>query len=179
MKEIQEKLKSWRINRNMQNNTFIVDVEASNIIEECAEFLRAKNDNERIDALCDISVFSINSLHYLNSYCKGIRVYYRNHNYTIFDILENISKFEKQNKNDLISLLDEIITFSCVITENMGYNYKECMLETIKEISSRKQDATQKKEWEQNGVSGKWQKDKSQDKRTLYKADYEKCKIRR
>ena len=59
---------------------------------------------------------------------------------------------------------------------NMGYNPYKCMIETFKEISSRKQDPVQAEEWKTK-VSGKWMKDKNQDPATIYKADYESCKI--
>ena len=64
------------------------------------------------------------------------------------------------------------------LIDYMGYDYLKCLDETIKEISSRKQDPNQKRDWELNGVSGKWQKDLNQDKSTLYKADYNSCKKR-
>ena len=68
------------------------------------------------------------------------------------------------------------IVFSINSIAQLGYNPKECMDETIMEISSRIQDPAQYEEWNANGKSGKWKKFKDQDKNTLYKANYKKCK---
>jgi hypothetical protein len=74
-------------------------------------------------------------------------------------------------------VLKKIIWACKVNIEHLGYDFECVMNETIKEISSRQQDPEQKKRWKKNGSNGeKWQKDKSQDKNTLYKADYSKCK---
>lgn len=81
------------------------------------------------------------------------------------------------NKNNTIDAICDIQVFSINETANMGYNPKETMLETIKEINSREQDPKQKEEWAKNGANGKWQKDVLQDKNTLYVADYSKCKL--
>lgn len=76
-----------------------------------------------------------------------------------------------------IDTINDISVFSINENENMGYDYDECMSETIMEISSRKQDPEQKIEWDLNGASGKWQKDKNQNKDELYVAKYELCKF--
>ena len=59
----------------------------------------------------------------------------------------------------------------------MGYDNDKCMDETVKEISSRKQDPIQQELWFKSGYDGtKWMKDLNQDPSTLYKADYNKGK---
>lgn len=81
------------------------------------------------------------------------------------------------NENLVVDSICDIKVFSINELGTMKYNAKKCMKETIKEISSRVQDKDQKENWLKNGVVGKWQKDNSQDKETLYVADYSKCKL--
>ena len=68
------------------------------------------------------------------------------------------------------------IVFAVNAIEQLGYNARECIDETIKEINSRKQDPIQAREWHNNKPEGKWLKDKQQDSETLYTADYASCK---
>lgn len=75
--------------------------------------------------------------------------------------------------NDLIAALDGLIT-------QHKYNPELTLKQTVKEITSRKQDPNQADAWSKNPNLQnieKWQKDKSQDPSTLYKADYSTCKI--
>lgn len=81
------------------------------------------------------------------------------------------------NENLVVDTICDIKVFSINELGTMKYNGKKCMKETIKEISSRNQDEDQKENWLKNGAVGKWQKDSSQDKDTLYVADYSKCKL--
>lgn len=74
-----------------------------------------------------------------------------------------------------IDCIQDIQVFSINETEQMGYDNLKCNDEVFKEINSRRQCPTQAVEWEINGVDGKWQKDKNQDKSTLYTADYSIC----
>lgn len=81
------------------------------------------------------------------------------------------------NENLVVDTICDIKVFSINELGTMKYNGKKCMKETIKEISSREQDKDQKENWFKNGAVGKWQKDSSQDKDTLYVANYSKCKL--
>ena len=81
------------------------------------------------------------------------------------------------NENLVVDSICDIKVFSINELGTMKYNGKKCMKETIKEIDSRVQDPLQKEDWAKNGAVGKWQKDSSQDKDTLYVADYSKCKL--
>ena len=81
------------------------------------------------------------------------------------------------NENLIVDTICDIKVFSINELGTMKYNGKKCMKETIKEISSREQDKDQKENWLKNGAVGKWQKDSSQDKDTLYVANYSKCKL--
>lgn len=81
------------------------------------------------------------------------------------------------NENLVVDTICDIKVFSINELGTMKYNGKKCMKETIKEISSREQDQTQKQEWAKNGASGKWLKSQEQSKDTLYIANYSKCKL--
>lgn len=81
------------------------------------------------------------------------------------------------NEIRVVDTICDIQVFSINELGTMKYYPKKCMLETIKEVSSRLQDPKQKEEWAKNEASGKWQKWAEQPKETLYIANYEKCKI--
>ena len=61
-------------------------------------------------------------------------------------------------------------------TEQLGYDAKKCMYETIAEISSRIQDPIQARKWQENKPEGKWLKFREQDPETLYEANYDRCR---
>ena len=71
----------------------------------------------------------------------------------------------------------DIVVFSENFIEANGYNSNKVSEEVFKEISCRKQDPKQKKEWKISGAKGKWQKDLKQPKEELYEADFSKCKL--
>lgn len=81
------------------------------------------------------------------------------------------------DENKIVDTICDIKVFSINELGTMKYNGKKCVKETIKEISSRKQNPAQKEIWLKHGANGKWQKDKLQDKETLYQANYSKCKL--
>ena len=81
------------------------------------------------------------------------------------------------SEHEVVDAIADIIVFSINQLELMGYDANKVMNETIKEISSRKQDPVQQEIWFKWGFDGtKWQKDKNQPKDTLYVADYDGCK---
>jgi len=81
------------------------------------------------------------------------------------------------SEHEVVDAIADIIVFSINQLELMGYDANKVMNETIKEISSRKQDPVQQEIWSKWGFDGtKWQKDKNQPKDTLYVADYDGCK---
>jgi len=71
----------------------------------------------------------------------------------------------------------DIGVFSENFIEANGYNSHKVSEEVFKEISCRKQDPKQKKEWKSSGVKGKWQKDLKQPKEELYEADFSNCRL--
>ena len=89
-----------------------------------------------------------------------------------------IKKLREWRKDRHLELQDHKVYIENIYEELMGYDANKVMNETIKEISSRNQDKVQQEIWLQWGFDGtKWQKDLSQDVNTLYKANYQGCKI--
>ena len=78
----------------------------------------------------------------------------------------------------VLDSMNDICVFSFNEIELMGYDCNLTMNETIKEISSRKQNPIQKEQWAKFGSYGKWEKSLLQDESTLYKADYGICKLK-
>jgi len=97
---------------------------------------------------------------------------------------EELQEFKDAVKNNDIHEMIDALTDLRVIAigeiRKAGYNPKCTLQETVKEISSRKQDPAQAERWAKGEKEDgeKWLKDKSQDKSELYKADFEKCKIK-
>ena len=103
---------------------------------------------------------------------------------------ETILKFKKEmiekyfpedewfyNNEEVVDAIQDIQVFCINETELMGYDNIKCNKEVFNEIDSREQDPKQKEEWLKNGAVGKWQKNKRQESWTLYKANYESCKL--
>ena len=101
-----------------------------------------------------------------------------------------IPKFKKQIMNEffnkdivtvinseVVDILQDIQVFCINETELMGFDNIKCNKEVFSEINSREQDPIQKEEWLKNGAVGKWQKNRRQESWTLYKANYESCKL--
>ncbi|AQW83037.1 hypothetical protein [Campylobacter pinnipediorum] len=168
--DIQERLKVYRKERGLtyenQSNGLM-----ANILEELAEYLRAGDDNERIDALCDMAVFILNSFELKKYEIEEILYFlcdedecFINSTFVndIFELVDNYITFGKRDNKYLGRSL--FILFLGIKDKN--YDIYKCMLETIKEISSR------------TGYYDEIQKKFIKDKNQLneYKADYESCK---
>ena len=84
--------------------------------------------------------------------------------------------FKNIPEHRIVDSICDIKVFGCNELENMDYCTKIAMNETVKEVSSREQDPTQKQDWDLNGPNGKWQKNLNQNPTTLYTADFNKAK---
>ena len=96
------------------------------------------------------------------------------------EVNELQSAINNNDEDEIIDALSDIIVFATNHMEQMRYDLDLVMKETIKEISSRKQDIVQAKRWKNNPElkeKEKWQKDKNQDPSTLYKANYSRCRF--
>jgi hypothetical protein len=59
------KINDWAKERGLLDIGWDKSAHASFLAEELSEFLRAKQNNEEIDALCDIVVFAVNAMRLL------------------------------------------------------------------------------------------------------------------
>lgn len=171
MLTILNRLENWRKERGLdlsQGFGFDLNKQVSFITEEVTEYLRAENEYEEVDALCDIMVFCINGSSLLVDLKSRYEFIDIRNDVSIYDILGQLS--------DIRSVITPThhFFFNCIdicriILKDIGYDFEKCMDETLKEIESRKGDF--------NSVSGKWEKFKDEESKKLwYKADYSKCK---
>ena len=93
------------------------------------------------------------------------------------DIISDYFCLPELNESEVVDAIQDIQVFCINETELMGYDNIKCNEEVFQEINSREQDPQQFAEWQKNGANGKWQKDKHQKDWTLYKANYESCKL--
>lgn len=157
------KLKQWCDERHLSVESQQKNL-AGNVLEELSELARASNNNEKIDALCDICVFAINAYDKELNFYKQFPIY--NSCLEIHSFTESIITHLRYNS------IPTIISMCFYNIERLGYDPYECMDETIKEISSRVGHYDDK--------IGKFVKDESKEaKSKWYKANYLKCKIKK
>ncbi|EAJ8502903.1 hypothetical protein BFU17_07955 [Campylobacter coli] len=136
--QIKERLTQWRQERHLTYENQQVGF-LGNVFEEVSEYFRAKNDLEKIDALCDIVIFCFNSfdLEFKEMGkiydCDATKI-------SIVDITDDLTyttaKFMRKDFKDFNNIYR--LVFNCKhLCENLGFNFYQCMLQTIKEIESR------------------------------------------
>lgn len=159
---IAKKLKQWCDERHLiaesQQKNLI-----GNVLEELSELNRARNVNEKIDALCDICVFAINA-------CDN-----ELHTFDFAPIYNSCKEPYNFTESIITHLryhdINSVIAMCFKNIERLGYDPYLCMDETIKEISSRTGHYDDK--------IGKFIKDESKEaKSKWHKANYLKCKIK-
>ena len=190
--EIYKGLAEWRAERGItaesQKAGYLV-----NVMEELGELAAALRDYEKssvtkqdatkkqkaeyeiIDALCDISVFTINvgadincneKLESINTTTQTTRC-----NSSLSFLLSECGNFDYYGKLSSYVCFNQILLSCAKLCEQYGFNFEIAMLETIKEISSRTGA------YDENAK--KWVKDESDEARAKwYKADYEKARIK-
>lgn len=147
LKKIQEKLARWKQERQLDLHKQLKGLPA-NLLEECTEFLRAEDDYERVDALCDIIVFGLNALEddglspeqVIN--CKYVFQHKLDDEMHIRCLCMESAElvgglFQRHSKLQSVQVINRIIYIAIDAIKKLGYNPLKCMLETIKEISSR------------------------------------------
>lgn len=191
LNEIYAQLKAWRNERGItaesQKQGYIV-----NVMEELGELATALREYEKfskpsypypknkkyaehgiIDALCDISVFTINAGADIGEVKRTeieLKKSSLDADYILKQMVERcafLSYFEWREAKSF-----NIILINCAyLCEYYGFNFEIAMLETIKEISSRTGAYDEK--------AKKWVKDESDEaKAKWYQADYEKARIK-
>ena len=192
LKQIYKGLDEWRAERGItaesQKAGYII-----NIMEELGELATALREYERfskpsypyqknkkyaehglIDALCDISVFTINvgadincneKLESINTTTQTTRC-----NSSLSFLLSECGNFDYYGKLSSYVCFNQILLSCAKLCEQYGFNFEIAMLETIKEISSRTGA------YDENAK--KWVKDESDEARAKwYKANYELARI--
>lgn len=160
MTEINKQLDLWRESRNLtrenQRSVFL-----ANALSEFEEYQEAMTDEDSVDAICDMLIVTLNSF---NIPALGIPS-----KKFLYNLIIYVDAGTKK-PDDLAASLWKLL-------EDKGYNPELALMETIKEISSRRQDPKQAEQWRLHGARGKWHKDKNQPKDTLYKANYDNARI--
>ena len=188
--EIYKGLAEWRAERGItaesQKAGYII-----NIMEEFGELAQALRDYEKfsatkqdtakkqkaehgiIDALCDISVFTINAWADIPCELKRTEIELRKSSldadYILKQMVEKCARFSYFEWGEASAF--NIILINCAyLCEHYGFNFQIAMDETIKEISSRTGSYDEK--------AKKWVKDESDEARAKWhKANYEKARI--
>ena len=95
------------------------------------------------------------------------------------ELQEFIDAEEMQDEEGKVDALADIIVIAAGELVKLRYNPELTLKQTVKEISSRRQDPAQAQRWAANNKQPgeKWLKDINQPKDTLYKADYSTCKL--
>ncbi|WP_162284701.1 hypothetical protein [Campylobacter coli] len=141
--KIKERLTQWREERHLtyenQQAGFL-----GNVFEEISEYFRAKNDLEKIDAICDIVIYFFNAFDF-----KYIAVSSNMNCYTFSDVVvyniyslfgartDNLCVVENENALDLENHLNLTMFEIEQLCKNLDFDFYKCMLEKIKEIESR------------------------------------------
>lgn len=133
-----------------------------------------KVEHEIIDALCNISVFTINAWTDIPCELKRTEIELRKSSldadYILKQMVEKCARFSYFEWGEASAF--NIILINCAyLCEHYGFNFQIAMDETIKEISSRTGA------YDENAK--KWVKDESWEAQTKwYQADYEKARIK-
>ena len=188
--EIYKGLAEWRAERGItaesQKAGYIV-----NVMEELGELASALRDYEKfsateqdtakkqkaeyeiIDALCDISVFTINVGADINCNEKleSINTTQTTRcNSSLSFLLSECGNFDYYGKFSSYVCFNQILLSCAKLCEQYGFNFQIAMDETIKEISSRTGA------YDENAK--KWVKDESDEaKAKWYQANYELARI--
>ena len=149
---------------------------AYNLPDDLAYYDTVKKvaEHEIIDALCDISVFTINAGADIPCEFKRTEIEWKKSSldadYILKQMIEKCAEFSHFEWVDIPSF--NIILANCAyLCEHYGFDFQIAMDETIKEISSRTGT------YDENAK--KWVKDESDEaKAKWYKADYEKARIK-
>ena len=190
LNEIYAQLKAWRNERGItaesQKAGYLV-----NVMEELGELATALREYERfskpsypypknkkyaehgiIDALCDISVFTINAGADIPCQLKPLIIEHKNE-FSVDDIFVAIADFIRTDSNgSIFNYYDfaRILRCCASVCEQYGFDFQKSMIETIKEISSRTGA------YDENAK--KWVKDTSEAaKSKWYQANYELARI--
>ena len=190
LEQIYKELQAWREERKItaesQKDGYIVNAmkelgELAWALRDYEKFSATKQDaakkqkaeHDIIDALCDISVFTINAGADIPSPVKRTEIELKKSSldadYILKQMVEKCARLSYFEWGETSAF--NIILINCAyLCEHYGFNFQIAMDETIKEISSRTGA------YDENAK--KWVKDESDEARAKWhKADYEKARI--
>lgn len=160
VKELETKLSIWRAERHLDCEKQKKGL-LPNILEELTEYTRSKSDYERIDALCDICVFLFNASEKPKQKSSFSEKQLKDLDIDLNFVKYVITSFESR---------DYCIDLCFYMMERLGFDSYKCMLETLKEISSRTGYFDE--------TINKFVKDRSPEATAKwYEADYSKCRL--
>ena len=192
LEQIYKELQAWQEERGItaksQKTGYLV-----NVMEELGELAGALRDYEKfsvteqdatkkqkaehdiIDALCDISVFTINAVADIPSPAKRTKIELKKSSldadYILKQLVEKCARLSYFDWGEASAF--NIILINCAyLCEYYGFDFQIAMDETIKEISSRTGTYDEK--------AKKWVKDESDEaKAKWYQANYELARIKK
>lgn len=174
MQQIEKQLSEWRKERNIK--IFPITIK-DDLLKELQEVREAKENldwNNYVEELADIAIFSFNAL-------GTIDIVYKSSRMCIIPNLKSLESYINNIKIEMpiqtLSILNLIITICDELVTAKKYDFKKVVLEKILLLNSRRQSIDQEKYWKAHGVSGKWEKDPFQDKDTLYRMNFSRCKL--
>lgn len=139
LKEIHSLLIEWREQRHLSIEQQMQGL-VPNLLEEVVEYLRASDDYDRIDAMCDIMVFALNACEVVDY--KIVQESISNISPCFLNIGEMIAIIARidlaENNKERCLHIRNLISMAIRQIQNLGLNPYEAVLETIKEISSRR-----------------------------------------
>ncbi|HFF9194433.1 TPA: hypothetical protein ACGFFS_001840 [Campylobacter coli] len=142
-----------------------------NVFEKVSKYFRAKDDLERVEALCDIAVFCFNAfdlkLGVFSNIKRASMIHLIDH-FTSYFIEHNNKTVYNNSKDEDFEYL--LIVEIEILVKNLGFDFYKYMLQTIKKIKSRTGH------YDEN--LNKFIKDTSDEaKAKWYKADYKSCRL--
>lgn len=172
MLEIRKLLAEWRYERYIEADKQLEGL-TKNIREEIDEYFDSSKKEDvhgMIDAFCDIMVFCYNTdpdLTLYNPFNKRKTIQLIREQVIQLEHIDNLKSVKRARVDSYIMSIIEMCENGI---KSLGFDPKQCMIETIKEISSRKGSY--------NEDEKKWIKDKSPEAMTSwYKANYNNCII--
>lgn len=173
-------LESWRAERRLttegQREGYL-----SNVLEEMAEYAdaaRTNNSHEKIDAICDMLVFSGNIVPISSLVSNEILDIPVPEKHTLQFLAKKMSAYKRVadtiiegRKHEEVSLaLYELFAICEIIAKEDGYDLYKSLKEVAKQINSRTGAWSAEK--------NKWIKDTSPEaKAKEYQADFDKCRV--
>lgn len=141
--EIKERLAKYREIRHLtyenQRKDFL-----GNVFEKVSKYFRAKDDLERVEALCDIAAFFFNAFDFKYRAVSSNMNYYTFSDVVVYNIYslfgartDNLCVVDNENALYLENHLNLTMFEIEKLCNNLGFDFYKCMLEKIKEIESR------------------------------------------